>query len=89
MRELELVEAALAARRTARRDCEWGSGPIFRTLLPVPVLDGGQIVLTLAEAAKGSPFSVRARNAITIAGLVTVGLLFALVMFNDTIRRMV
>ena len=58
-------------------------------LLPVPVLDGGQIVLTLAEAAKGSPFSVRARNAITIAGLVTVGLLFALVMFNDTIRRMV
>ncbi len=56
-------------------------------LLPVPVLDGGQILLTVAEAAKGSPFSARVRNAFAVSGLVLVALLFALVMFNDTIRR--
>jgi regulator of sigma E protease len=53
-------------------------------LLPVPILDGGQVLLNIAEAAKGSPFSDRTREAILRFGLVLIGLLFFVAMFNDT-----
>ncbi len=53
-------------------------------LLPIPILDGGQIVVNVIETAKGSPFSARTRENILRVGLVVIGLLFALVMFNDT-----
>jgi regulator of sigma E protease len=52
-------------------------------LLPIPILDGGQIVLNIVESAKGSAFSLRTREYILRAGLVAIALLFALVMFND------
>lgn len=52
-------------------------------LLPIPILDGGQILLNVAEAAKGSAFTARTREYILRAGLVAIALLFALVMFND------
>lgn len=52
-------------------------------LLPIPILDGGQILLNVAEAAKGSAFSMRTREYIMRAGLLAIALLFALVMFND------
>ena len=52
-------------------------------LLPVPILDGGQILLNVLEAAKGSAFSARTREYILRVGLVAIALLFALVMFND------
>jgi regulator of sigma E protease len=52
-------------------------------LLPIPILDGGQILLNVAETIKGSAFSARTREYILRAGLVAIALLFALVMFND------
>jgi regulator of sigma E protease len=52
-------------------------------LLPVPILDGGQILLNVLETAKGSAFSARTREYILRAGLLAIALLFALVMFND------
>jgi regulator of sigma E protease len=52
-------------------------------MLPVPILDGGQILLNILETAKGSAFSERTREYILRAGLVAIALLFALVMFND------
>ena len=52
-------------------------------MLPVPILDGGQILLNVLEAAKGSAFSARTREYILRVGLVAIALLFALVMFND------
>jgi len=52
-------------------------------LLPIPVLDGGQILLNVLEAAKGSAFSARTREYILRTGLLAIGLLFVLVMFND------
>jgi regulator of sigma E protease len=52
-------------------------------LLPVPILDGGQILLNILETAKGSAFSMRTREYILRVGLVAIALLFALVMFND------
>ncbi len=53
-------------------------------LLPIPILDGGQIALNVVETAKGSPFSNRTRENILRFGLVAIALLFAIVMFNDT-----
>lgn len=57
-------------------------------LLPIPILDGGQIVIALLEAIKGKAFSLRTREYILRAGLAAVLLLFALVTYND-LRRLV
>ena len=55
-------------------------------LLPIPILDGGQILLTIVEAAKGSAFSARTREYILRAGLLAIALLFIIVMWNDIAR---
>ena len=52
-------------------------------LLPIPILDGGQVLMTLAESVKGSPFSLRTRENVMRAGLAAIAALFAVVMFND------
>ena len=57
-------------------------------LLPIPVLDGGQIVINLLEAIKGKAFSLKTKEAILRAGIVVVLMLFALVTYND-LRRLV
>jgi len=53
-------------------------------LLPIPILDGGQILINVLESAKGSPFSMRTREYILRAGLFAIALLFVIVMYNDT-----
>lgn len=53
-------------------------------LLPIPILDGGQILINVIESAKGSPFSLRTREYILRFGLAAIALLFIVVMFNDT-----
>ncbi|NUQ20031.1 MAG: RIP metalloprotease RseP [Gemmatimonadaceae bacterium] len=55
-------------------------------LLPIPILDGGQIVMNVAESVKGRPFSMRTKENFARVGLVAIALLFVVVMFND-IRR--
>ncbi len=55
-------------------------------LLPIPILDGGQMLMIIAESLKGSPFSVRARERIARVGVFAIALLFVLVMFNDLKR---
>jgi len=57
-------------------------------LLPIPILDGGQILLNVAETIKGSAFSTRTRENILKGGLLIIGLLFVTVMFNDISRNM-
>lgn len=57
-------------------------------LLPIPILDGGQIMVQVLEALKGSAFSAKTRDYILRAGLAAVLLLFALVTYND-LRRLV
>ena len=57
-------------------------------LLPIPILDGGQILVQVLEAIKGKAFSLRTREYILRAGLAAVLLLFALVTYND-LRRLV
>lgn len=58
-------------------------------LLPIPILDGGQIMVNLLEAMKGSAFSARTRDYILRVGLAAVLLLFALVTYNDLRRLLV
>jgi regulator of sigma E protease len=53
-------------------------------LLPIPILDGGQILINVLETAKGRPFSMRTREYILRFGLLAIALLFAVVMYNDT-----
>jgi regulator of sigma E protease len=55
-------------------------------LLPIPVLDGGQVLINVAEAVKGKAFSLRTREYILRVGLLAIGLLFVTVMWNDVAR---
>jgi regulator of sigma E protease len=55
-------------------------------LLPIPVLDGGQILILLAESVKGSPFSPKARQIILGTGVALVLLLMLAVSYNDVLR---
>ena len=55
-------------------------------LLPIPILDGGQILINVPESAKGSPFSMRTREYILRVGLVRDRAAVRDVMYNDTSR---
>ena len=52
-------------------------------LLPIPILDGGQVLITIAEGLKGKPFTNRTRENMMKVGLALIAALFMLVMFND------
>ena len=52
-------------------------------LLPVPILDGGQIIMTIAEGVRGKPLSLQFRENSMKVGVALILLLFAIVMFND------
>jgi len=52
-------------------------------LLPIPILDGGQILITMAEGVKGRPFSDRTRDGLMKIGIALIAALFLVVMFND------
>ncbi|HEX6251337.1 MAG TPA: RIP metalloprotease RseP [Gemmatimonadaceae bacterium] len=52
-------------------------------LLPIPILDGGHIVMQIAEAVRGRPFGVRTREWILRFGLALIALLIITVMYND------
>ena len=52
-------------------------------LVPIPVLDGGQILIVLAERVNGSAFSARMREGFARVGVLAVLALIVLVTFND------
>jgi regulator of sigma E protease len=60
----------------------------FLNLLPIPILDGGQIVFVIAEWLKGSPLSERAQMVGWHAGLVMLALLMGVAVFNDLSSRL-
>jgi len=55
-------------------------------LLPIPVLDGGFIVLLLIELVIGRPLHIKKREMLQKIGIFFLGLLMAAVVYND-IRR--
>ncbi|HEX9140141.1 MAG TPA: RIP metalloprotease RseP [Steroidobacteraceae bacterium] len=59
----------------------------FMNLLPIPILDGGQVVMQIIEWIKGSPLSERAQAAGQQVGFAMVGLLLLLALFNDIARQ--
>jgi regulator of sigma E protease len=55
-------------------------------LLPIPVLDGGQLTLLGIEAVRGKPLSEKTENFIYTGGAVLVGALMIFAIFNDISR---
>ena len=55
-------------------------------LLPIPVLDGGQLTLLGIEAIRGKPFSEKTENFIYSGGALLVGALIIFAIFNDISR---
>jgi regulator of sigma E protease len=59
----------------------------FMNLLPIPILDGGQVVMQTIEWLKGSPLSERAQAAGQQLGIALVVLLLGLALYNDISRQ--
>jgi regulator of sigma E protease len=57
-------------------------------LMPVPLLDGGQIVYQLVEGVKGSPLSERAQNFGQQVGIALLVVLMSLAFYNDISRHL-
>jgi regulator of sigma E protease len=57
-------------------------------LMPVPLLDGGQIVYQAVEAVKGSPISERAQLFGQQVGIALLVLLMSLAFYNDISRHL-
>ncbi len=55
-------------------------------LLPIPVLDGGQLVFLLYEGVRGRPMSMEARMRLTQVGFVIILLIMAWALGNDLLR---
>ncbi len=56
-------------------------------LLPIPVLDGGQAVMTMVEALRRSPLSQRARELFQSVGVTLLLFLMGLAFWNDLSRH--
>jgi regulator of sigma E protease len=59
----------------------------FLNLLPVPILDGGQIVYQVVEWIKGSPLSERAQLLGQQVGIGLLVLMMGVALFNDITRQ--
>jgi len=59
----------------------------FMNLLPIPILDGGQVVMQAIEWLKGSPLSERAQVAGQQVGIALVVLLVGIALYNDIARQ--
>jgi regulator of sigma E protease len=59
----------------------------FLNLLPVPILDGGQVVYQVVEWIKGSPLSERAQLLGQQLGIGLLVLMMSVALFNDVARQ--
>ena len=59
----------------------------FLNLLPVPILDGGQVVYQVVEWIKGTPLSERAQVLGQQVGIGLLMLLMGVAIFNDILRQ--
>ncbi|MFI4891750.1 MAG: RIP metalloprotease RseP [Steroidobacterales bacterium] len=57
-------------------------------LIPVPLLDGGQVLYQLVEAVKGSPLSERAQLLGQQVGIALLVMLMSLAFYNDISRHL-
>ena len=59
----------------------------FLNLLPVPILDGGQVVYQVVEWIKGSPLSERSQMLGQQLGIGVLVMLMGLALYNDILRQ--
>ncbi len=59
---------------------------VVMNLLPLPIVDGGLIVLLIIEKIRGVPLNMKIQEAITYVGLALLLSLFAWVTYNDLLR---
>ena len=88
---IEIAHASVQAARAGAQELFWLIALIsvnlaVFNLLPIPILDGGQIVVQVVEAMRGEPLTLRAREYVGRIGLVLILVLFLTVTFNDLKR---
>jgi len=54
--------------------------------LPLPILDGGLVVMLIIEKIKGSPVHAKVQEGLTYVGLALIGALFVIITYNDIVR---
>jgi len=59
----------------------------FLNLLPIPILDGGQILFQLVEWLKGSPLSERTQVFGQQVGIALLIVLMGVALYNDIARQ--
>lgn len=55
-------------------------------LLPIPLLDGGHLLMFAVEGVRGRPLSERSQIAAQYVGFAFIGMLMVLALFNDIMR---
>jgi len=60
----------------------------FLNLLPIPILDGGQIVFQAVEWVKGTPLSERAQALGQQVGIALLVVLMGVALYNDIARQL-
>jgi regulator of sigma E protease len=94
----KLIGGPLFIAQQSGREAEKGPSSLFffmallsvnlciLNILPIPVLDGGQLVFLAIEKLKGKPLSMKARMAVQQVGVVFLLLLIVMVTYNDVMR---
>jgi regulator of sigma E protease len=92
------MSGPLAIMEMTGRAAEKGASDLFRlvalisvalmafNLLPIPVLDGGLIVMAIAEGIRRRPVPVKVQLLFQQVGLVLLGSLILFVLFNDPLK---
>jgi regulator of sigma E protease len=57
-------------------------------LIPIPVLDGGTLLLLSVEAAYGRALPIKVHEFVQRIGVLFMLVLILLVLYNDILRRM-
>lgn len=53
--------------------------------LPLPIVDGGQFLMLVYEQVRGKPVPIGVQNAMTLAGLALICVMFVVVTYNDIV----
>ena len=96
---LKSLEGPVGIYQHTKDAASYGVGPLLQlmalisinlgivNLVPIPVLDGGHILLLLVESMLRRDVSMAVKMRITQAGLVFIMILFGIVMYNDLMRK--
>ncbi len=55
-------------------------------LFPIPILDGGQLIIILLEVLRGKPISVKKLELVQKVGIILIILIMAFAFYNDLMR---